>query len=96
MTTPAAKKKPTEEDAPSRVPLPHDPEAILRNIIPHAYALVPVPERPGRFYAVHLTNVTATGLEHLEPSGRAEPATYGLGRIGKDMEKRHKEKRWSK
>lgn len=85
-----------EDDDASIRALPNDPEAILRNIIPHAYALVPVPERPGRFYAVHLENVTATGLEHLEPSGRPEPATYGLGRIGKDMEKRHKEKRWSK
>jgi hypothetical protein len=100
----AAKKKLTESDDESeagavdavRADAQAMKEALLRLPIPHAYALIPVPERPGRFYAVHLTNVTAMGLEHLEPSGRSEAAAYGLGRIGKDMEKRHKEKGWAK
>jgi hypothetical protein len=87
----AAKKKLADEE-PETLPEP----SLLKAPIPHAYALIPVEGRPGRFYAVHLRNVTAMGLDHLEPSGRSEAATYGLGRINRDMEKRHKEKGWSK
>jgi hypothetical protein len=87
----AAKKKLTEHDEEPETPMP-----LLKAPIPHAYALIPVEGRPGRFYAVHLRNVTAMGLDYLEPSGRSEAATYGLGRINRDMEKRHKEKSWAK
>lgn len=85
MTT-AAKKK-TEEAAP--------PHPLLNRPIPHAYALIADPNRPGRFFAVHLTDVIAQGLDILEPSGRSEPATYGLQRIDRAADRRHKEKRWA-
>lgn len=68
---------------------------LLEAPIPHAYALVPHPTKPGAFFAVHLRGVAASEVEVLEPSDRAEPATYGLLRIGQAMEKRHKEKLWT-
>ncbi len=89
----ATKKKaelPAEGDSAPAV------DVLLKRPIPHAYALIPQPGRPGRFYAVHLLNVTADGLEHLEPSGRSEAATFGMQRIERAMDKRHKEKQWAK
>lgn len=89
MTTAAAKKKPEAEDVAPLHPL-------LQTPIPHAYALVQDPKRPGRWFAVHLTDVVAGGCEILEPSDRNEPATYGLERIKLAMHRRHKEKKWGK
>lgn len=84
----AAKKKPEENAL-----LNADP--LLSKPVPHAYALVPDPVRRGRFFAVHLTNVVAGGLEHLEVNGRSETAPYGLQRMGAAMEKRHRLKGWT-
>lgn len=89
MSTAIAKKKEPEPDSAVAHPL-------LARPVPHAYALIQDPERPGRFYAVHLTDVLAGGLEILEPSARSEPATYGLVRIERAQDRRHKEKRWTK
>lgn len=86
MTTVAAKKKPTEDA------LPHP---LLAKPIPHAYALVQDPARPGKFFAVHLTDVIAKGVEILEHSDRSEPATYGLVKLAQAQERRHREKRWT-
>ncbi len=87
----AAKKKSDEETAvvPSAVAHP-----LLARPIPHAYALLQDPARPGRFFAVHLTDLIAKGIEFLEPSARSEPATYGLGRMRAAMEDRHRRKTW--
>lgn len=67
---------------------------LLEKPVPHAYALIQDPARPGRWYAVHLVNVSAQGIEHLEPSARSEMAPHGMIRIGKAMERRHVEKKW--
>lgn len=67
---------------------------LLSKPIPHAYALVPDPDRKGRFFAVHLTNVVARELEHLEPNARSAAAPHGLVRINGAMEKRHRSKQW--
>jgi len=73
-------------------PLAVDP--LLERPVAHAYALIPDPVRAGRFYAVHLTNVIAGGLEHLEPGARSQVAPYGLLRIQAAMETRHRRKKW--
>lgn len=86
MTAAAAKKK----DPETTVAHP-----LLAVPVPHAYALIPDPNRVGRFFAVHLSDVLAAGLEHLEPSGRSEAAAYGLQRIARAQDRRHKEKRWT-
>lgn len=67
---------------------------LLEVPVPHAYALVPAKGRPGLFYAVHLTNVQAEKLEHLEPNSRCLSAPFGLIRIEAAMQKRHAEKKW--
>lgn len=90
MTAAVVKKK-TEGQPESAVAHP-----LLERPIPHAYALVQDPARPGRFFAVHLTDVVAKGIEFLEPSARSEPATYGLGRMRGDMEDRHRRKTWTR
>ncbi len=69
---------------------------LLSKPVPHAYALIQDPERPGRFFAVHLTDIVARGIEFLEPSARSEPATYGIVRMDRAASKRHKEKAWTK
>jgi hypothetical protein len=69
---------------------------LLREPVPHAYALIADPKKPGHFFAVHLTDVVARGLEHLEPGARSAAAPYGMQRIGKAMERRHAEKRWAR
>jgi hypothetical protein len=69
---------------------------LLKEPVPHAYALIPDPKKVGHYFAVHLTGVIARGLTHLEPGARSAAAPYGLQRIGKAMERRHVEKRWSK
>lgn len=84
----AATKKKTEDEA------PQPPHPLLATPIPHAYALVKDPRQPGRWFAVHLTDVVAGGLEILEPSDRHEPATYGMERIKVAMQRRHVEKKW--
>lgn len=63
-------------------------------LIPHAYALVPV--GLGKFRAVHLTNVVAEKVECLEPSGRAEPGTHGLARCETAMMRRYRDGGWVK
>lgn len=69
---------------------------LLSKPVPHAYALVPCENRPGLFYAVHLTKVQAAGLEHLEPNSRPLAAPFGMLRISAAMEKRHQQKLWGK
>lgn len=91
MNATIAKKKTEPEAAESAVAHP-----LLERPIPHAYALIEQPGRPGRFYAVHLTDVLAKGIDFLEPSQRSEPATYGLVRIARAQDRRHKEKRWTR
>ncbi len=84
MTAIAKKKEPESTVA----------HPLLATPVPHAYALIQDPARPGRFFAVHLADVLASGIELLEPSARSEPATYGLVRIARAQDRRHKEKRW--
>ncbi len=67
---------------------------LLQKPIPHAYALVPCPSRPGLYYAVHLAHVQAEQLDHLEPNSRPLQAPFGLIRISAAMEKRHQQKLW--
>lgn len=73
---------------------PPDVDPLLQKPIPHAYALVPHPEKAGLFYAVHLENVCAERLDHLEFSARPTPATFGMLRIEAAMQRRHFEKKW--
>ncbi len=86
MTATAKKKEPESTVA----------HPLLAKPVPHAYALIQDPEKPGKFFAVHLTDVLASGIAFLEPSARSEPATYGLVRIARAQDRRHKEKRWIK
>ena len=81
----AAKKTPPKDT-------PLDP--LLERPIPHAYALVPHPTKEGLFYAVHLENVVAERLDHLELSGRPSAGPFGLNRITQAMETRHRARRW--
>ncbi len=62
--------------------------------IAHAYALVPVPGKIGKYRAVHLTNVIAESQECLEPSGRAEPGAQGLARCESAMLRRYMKGGW--
>lgn len=73
---------------------PKEPHPLLARPVPHAYALIPAEGRPGLFYAVHLSNVQAEKLDHLEPNSRCLSAPFGLIRIHAAMEKRHHEKKW--
>lgn len=67
---------------------------LLERPVPHAYALIPCESRPGLFYAVHLSQVQAAKLEHLEPNSRPLAAPFGMLRIQAAMEKRHLAKQW--
>lgn len=67
---------------------------LINRPIAHAYALIPDPDKPGRFFALHLTDVIAGGVEHLEPSSRSTIAAYGLQRIERAMEARHRRRAW--
>lgn len=69
-------------------------DPLLEKPVPHAYALIPHPEKEGLFYAVHLSNVYAEGLEHLEGSGRPSAAVFGMIRITQAMQLRHRAKKW--
>lgn len=72
-------------------PLPAPPRApILDRPIAHAYALVPDPARPGRYFAVHLRDVVAGGYDHIEPSGRSDMIPRGMMRITGAMQARHR------
>lgn len=73
-----------------------EPHPLLKEPIPHAYALVPCKDRPGLFYAVHLVNVTADQANYLEPSGRPEKPVFGLNRMVRAQEDRHYRRTWSK
>ena len=64
--------------------------------IPHAYALIPDPKRPGYYYDVHLSQVYAENIELLEQSGRNSKAAFGLARINDAMAQRHRRRQWSK
>ena len=80
------------EPAPNGAALEIDP--LLRKPIPHAYALVPHPDKPGMYYSVHLEGVTAERLEHLELNSKASAAPMGMLRIEAAMQRRHFEKKW--
>ena len=84
------KTKQTTAEKPPRAVV--DP--LLELPIPHAYALIPHPDKPGLFYAVHLEGVFAEKLSHLEPSDRPSQAVFGLLRISQAMENRHRTKKW--
>ncbi len=79
---------------PRTEPLKVEVDPLLERPIPHAYALVPHPDKPGLFYAVHLVNVTAERLEHVEPSGRPSHGPYQLQRLYREMEARHRTRKW--
>ncbi len=78
--------------------LPALPAPVLYDVleapIEHAYALVPDPARPGRFFAVHLQGVVAASFDHLEPSGRSDLIPRGMLRIDQAMSARHRARRW--
>ncbi len=75
-------------------PLTIEVDPLLRVPIPHAYALVPHPDKPGLFYAVHLEGVSAERLTHVEPSARPSHGPYQLQRIYREMETRHRARKW--
>jgi hypothetical protein len=62
--------------------------------ITHAYAIVKSKTGEGRYYAVHLEGVTASGISILEPSGRPEPAAHGVSRILHALDLRHFKRAW--
>lgn len=90
MTAAAVKKTEKTEKTPEKA----ETHPLLRRPIPHAYALVPVEGKPGLFYAVHLENVVAERLDHLEANGRPAMAPHGMIRIHGAMETRHRQKKW--
>lgn len=59
--------------------------------IPHAYALIEDPDRPGMYFAVHLKKVYAEEVEHLEVSKRSSYREFGIARIRLDMQNRHRQ-----
>jgi hypothetical protein len=61
----------------------------------HAYAVVQS-KQDGRFYALHLEDVTAKKIEVLEPSGRAEPAIHGINRISHALDLRQFKRAWGR
>lgn len=71
-------------------------DPLLEKPIPHAYALIPHPTNEQLFYAVHLENVAAERLDHLELSARPSQAAFGLQRIELAMQIRHHRKGWRK
>lgn len=85
---------PKKKDAPVTNGAAAEVDPLLRKPIPHAYALVPHPEKPGMFYSVHLENVQAERLEHLELNSRPSAAPMGMLRIEGAMQRRHFEKKW--
>ena len=62
--------------------------------IVHAYAIVKSKSNEGRYYAVHLEEVTAKKVDVLEPSGRSEPAAHGVSRILHALDLRHFRRAW--
>ena len=77
-------------------PEPTLDERLTRVPIPHAYALIPDPDRPGKYYAVHLMGVHAERIEHLDkPVPRGSYHTAALSRIIPAMQNRYRlEKGW--
>lgn len=59
--------------------------------IAHAFALVPDPEHPGYYHAIHLKNAYAEDIEHLEFSGRSSYRTMGTNRIVNKILTLHRE-----
>jgi hypothetical protein len=76
-----------------------DREKILEHVklpdmIPNAYALVPVKGKIDQFYAVRLVNVTAQYMDHLEPNEEAERGNSALKRIVEAATKRWRKHAW--
>lgn len=71
------------------------PTPLANKPVPHAYALMQDPHRPGKYFAVHLSNVIAEDIEYLEASARAENVAYGLRRLSAAMEERHRRRAWA-
>lgn len=67
-----------------------DLSKLQQKPIPHAYALVPDPDKPGFYFAVHLENVYAEKVNHLEYSERSSYRTMGTNRILNDLLQRHR------
>lgn len=68
---------------------PIDP--LLTKKLDTAYALIEDPERPGMYFAVRLKGVVAAELEHIEFSQRSSYREWGLQRLYKDMQTRHRQ-----
>lgn len=81
--------------APGDVGIPGLDPVVGRPIL-HAYALVPDPARPGRYFAVALHDVVAGSYTHLEPSGRSDMPPRGMLRIEGAMQTRHRQRAWLK
>jgi hypothetical protein len=80
--------RPSEPPAPAPPALPaFDP---IGRPIAHAYALVPDPDRPGRYFALCLHDVVAGSYDHLESSGRSDMIPRGMMRINGAMGARHR------
>jgi len=86
-------------EAPAVPALPADIpglDPVIGRPILHAFALVPDPARPGRYFAVGLSDVVAGSYTHLEPSGRSDMPTRGMLRIEGAMQARHRLRAWEK
>ncbi len=71
-------------------------DPLLQRPVELAYALIPDPANPERYFAVRLLDVVAARLEHLEPSGRSSQSVFGMLRMQQDMERRQRERKWRK
>lgn len=66
------------------------------DVIAHAYAIVPVAGKVGKYRALHLQGVIAEIVTDLEPEGRGEPATTCLSRIDSALNERTRRKAWTR
>lgn len=64
--------------------------------IPHAYALVPVPGKPGHYHALHLEGVIAEKVTDLTPDAKTTAPVRGMERIFDAMNRRHRAKKWGR
>ena len=61
----------------------------------HAYAIIPDPERPGKYFSAHLTGVSYKGLKHLEPSERSESIGTATERLNTAVSIRSRTHKWN-
>lgn len=60
-----------------------------------AYALVPDPERHGKFFSVELKDVAYDSLKHLEPSARSESLGSAAERVTTAVHLRGVRRKWN-